>query len=783
MLCAVSFSSSVWAQTDYTDKIQNSQITGQTSKTEMPSGWTAGDRKTGNSNYTENTGDTQLEAWSNTTMYFDYYQDITGLPAGAYVLSAKCHDTATAGGYLYASTDEGTTRNLTYMTTDYSTIEVAIEVTEGQTLRIGIAADQGTNASWITGDDFKLAYYEEGSLDVTPIYLKNARFSGEGANNATSIEGWTLSNCVLNDWTLSSARVVENYAASNAAFTAMSVTQDVTLPAGYYMVSCEFTARNNTGVLKVLNGENVVGSAKVTSGKETLTQTGCVTLHLTEETALNIGAYADAVAARNNTVWVGVDNFKIEKIGDVTDNDVTALISAIPSDKMMADVKQNLETAKNALESEKNKTNFLALIEAIDDTYPSIIKYNSLAEILSKMKALTETTNFYTTDAYNNYYGTWQSKYDNCTLTTEEASGLLDPRGCVSNWGARVPYVNSVATLYGSFTNAEVNTWSWEGESNHDGSGFVVPYFQDFASTDTTTLTANDVASTLTGLDASTDYAVTAWVRLYMTDGNVKNADITMQLGEGDKVTVAGDQIGTSNYYLGHYTARGTTDADGSITLKFTIGENTKAGWLAFRNIVITKVSDLVEKTVPSSTYGTVCVPYAAVPEEGVTLYEVSGMNSENAITLEEASLPTVAGKPYIYNGTASEKVLFVKADNVSNVTEPIAGENNLTGVFESKAAEESSTSYVLYQGVWHTIGTNVTFGAYSAYLSALPTTESSSAKTIGIYQDTADAIETVNSDNALENANSARYNLAGQRVDKSYKGIVLMNGKKYLAR
>jgi len=33
------------------------------------------------------------------------------------------------------------------------------------------------------------------------------------------------------------------------------------------------------------------------------------------------------------------------------------------------------------------------------------------------------------------------------------------------------------------------------------------------------------------------------------------------------------------------------------------------------------------------------------------------------------------------------------------------------------------------------------------------------------------------------QSARSARYNLSGQRVDDSYKGVVIMNGKKYLVK
>ena len=49
-----------WAQTDVSDKISNSSITGQSANNVVPTGWTAGARKVGNDHYTEGTGDTQL---------------------------------------------------------------------------------------------------------------------------------------------------------------------------------------------------------------------------------------------------------------------------------------------------------------------------------------------------------------------------------------------------------------------------------------------------------------------------------------------------------------------------------------------------------------------------------------------------------------------------------------------------------------------------------------------------------------------------------------------------
>ncbi|MDO5447598.1 MAG: DUF5013 domain-containing protein [Prevotellaceae bacterium] len=122
----------------------------------IPRGWSAGNRAVGNSHYTEGTNNTQLEAWSGGNMFFDYYQELYGLPNGVYTLSAKCHDTDNKGGYLYTSTASATkTAN---MQTDYSTITTEeINVTDGK-LRIGIKAEQTNGGSWMTGDDFELKF-------------------------------------------------------------------------------------------------------------------------------------------------------------------------------------------------------------------------------------------------------------------------------------------------------------------------------------------------------------------------------------------------------------------------------------------------------------------------------------------------------------------------------------------------------------------------------------------------------------------------------------------------
>lgn len=141
---------------DITGYISNAGVY-SVNNTYVPRGWTSAPRSVGNDHYTENTMDTQLEAWSGGNMYFDYYQVISGLPNGVYTLSAKCHDSNGKGGFLYATA--GSTTKTADMTTDYSTITTEkISVSDGS-LRIGIKSETTSGGSWMTGDDFVLTFY------------------------------------------------------------------------------------------------------------------------------------------------------------------------------------------------------------------------------------------------------------------------------------------------------------------------------------------------------------------------------------------------------------------------------------------------------------------------------------------------------------------------------------------------------------------------------------------------------------------------------------------------
>lgn len=140
---------------DLTAAISNPKIYNPT-QTSLPKGWLENRNETGNKNRTEKTGDTQLEGWSGGNLNVKYYQTLTNLPAGKYVLKAKVHDSNEKGAVLYAS--NGTDKQTVKMGKDYATLATpGVNVNDGN-LEIGIDAPNLAGGTWMTGDDFAIYY-------------------------------------------------------------------------------------------------------------------------------------------------------------------------------------------------------------------------------------------------------------------------------------------------------------------------------------------------------------------------------------------------------------------------------------------------------------------------------------------------------------------------------------------------------------------------------------------------------------------------------------------------
>jgi hypothetical protein len=370
-----------------------------------------------------------------------------------------------------------------------------------------------------------------------------------------------------------------------------------------------FYANDETGVFPVRTGNensmNAAGAA-FAQGNYTIEP---IFVQVTEAGQLTIGAKGTATSQ-----WVIWDNFQLKYYGaDVTVDQVKNAALFAKVDELKQQLGQLIASGDIEVEAEVTKLNnaltqinateittageaelaIVALNAAIDEANG----YISAKTILPQMKKLTESTNFYTQEALENYYGQWYRKYEAAELTAVEAKALQDPF-VVTGWRAN----NNVDDLLMSTWDAEpmdwakyyINTWSVEGAT--DGTDFAVPFFEYWTG-DANSLGERVLTGTMTGLEPGT-YGVSAWVRVRGKNGFTAPAyGITMQAGNGEAVSaVAATAVPNSNFYVGQITAIGEVDQNGVLTLKFNVAADNNISWLSFKNVKFNKMQTFTAK-------------------------------------------------------------------------------------------------------------------------------------------------------------------------------------------
>lgn len=182
--------------------------------------------------------------------------------------------------------------------------------------------------------------------------------------------------------------------------------------------------------------------------------------------------------------------------------------------------------------------------------------------------------------------------------------------------------------------------------------------------------------------------------------------------------------------------------------------------------------------TIPltSAGIGSMILPFAADVPEGMTVYEV-GSYEEGTLRLKSVE-NIVANTPYIIKGE-EDSYKFVGVADAENFQYTVG---NLCGTYEDITAPQDS--YVLQKhegedaGFYRVSDTQPTVKAYRAYLTGLPEGGNSCLRLV--FDDETTSVLSVS---AATPATYASYNLAGQRAHKGQKGIVIADGKKYIAK
>lgn len=190
----------------------------------------------------------------------------------------------------------------------------------------------------------------------------------------------------------------------------------------------------------------------------------------------------------------------------------------------------------------------------------------------------------------------------------------------------------------------------------------------------------------------------------------------------------------------------------------------------------------------------TICLPFALTAEE---LAKVGKAYTLSAVSGSKATFTPVqsieAYKPYLLIPSASGKLLEeieIAAKDIADVHAEaktfVSGGYSFVGTLQAKKSvkQEGKKIYGFSasQGKFVHAGSNASINAFRAYI-AVPSTAHSTAASRSIDIDFGGTTGINEIQNAHSSSAAATYDVAGKRVDKNYKGVVIRNGKKMIQK
>lgn len=168
-------------------------------------------------------------------------------------------------------------------------------------------------------------------------------------------------------------------------------------------------------------------------------------------------------------------------------------------------------------------------------------------------------------------------------------------------------------------------------------------------------------------------------------------------------------------------------------------------------------------------------VNYSAL---GLTTYAIALDETNNKVSYNRFEGVVPAGKAVLVQGTASTSYELTPAEKAADATfttDLKASDGTVT------AAGDKIYAFGTLNGKsgFKLVNNGITIPAKKGYLELTGTT--AAKPTFFAFDGIGTGISHIEADAAFQNA--AIYNLAGQRVDKSYKGVVIVNGKKMLRK
>lgn len=189
----------------------------------------------------------------------------------------------------------------------------------------------------------------------------------------------------------------------------------------------------------------------------------------------------------------------------------------------------------------------------------------------------------------------------------------------------------------------------------------------------------------------------------------------------------------------------------------------------------------------------TVCLPFALTAKELANVgkaYTLSAVSGFKATFTPATAIE--AYTPYLLipsaDGKLLEEIAAAKdiADAPAEAKTSVSGGCSFVGTLQAKKSvkQEGKEIYGFSasQGKFVHAGSNASINAFRAYI-AVPSTAHSTAASRSIDIDFGGTTGINEIQNAHSSSAAATYDVAGKRVDKNYKGVVIRNGKKMIQK
>lgn len=218
---------------------------------------------------------------------------------------------------------------------------------------------------------------------------------------------------------------------------------------------------------------------------------------------------------------------------------------------------------------------------------------------------------------------------------------------------------------------------------------------------------------------------------------------------------------------------------EGAKRLLLSVGKY--AGSVSIKNLKIEAEGVKQESlTIPSSSFATYAASYPVDYDKlGLKAYAVKLNADKKTITLEEIEGVVPAGVPVLLKGKADTEYALDKADGGSPVYTDLKASDGTATSSDKTAVYGLAT--VNGQDGFYKASAGKTIPAKCAYLEVDNSASLARFYSLGDHSGSTTGITSVKNEAAGNNA--PMYNLAGQSVDKGYKGIVIKNGKKIVLK